>query len=59
MSLETCKGFFKANNLDDLEHVVLLHLSDNNSDEERFKKEIHEVVKVPVHIAEPGLKIKI
>lgn len=57
--LERVKDFFMANDLSKLEQVVLIHLSDNNSDAERFQKEIQEVVKVPVHIAEPGLKIQI
>lgn len=57
--LERVKQFFMVSDLSKLEQVVLLHLSNDNSDEARFQREIQEVVKVPVHIATPGLKIQI
>jgi phosphoribosyl 1,2-cyclic phosphodiesterase len=49
--LEHLKEFFKANDLCELQEVWLLHLSENNSDEEQFKREIQEIVGKPVYIA--------
>jgi phosphoribosyl 1,2-cyclic phosphodiesterase len=51
MSLETCKGFLRANDLSKVEAIYLLHLSDNNSDAERFKREIQELTGKEVYIA--------
>lgn len=42
-SLENVKEFLKANDLSKLEEIWLLHLSDNNSNEAQFKKEIQEL----------------
>jgi phosphoribosyl 1,2-cyclic phosphodiesterase len=42
-SLEHVKGFLKANDLSKVQEIWLLHLSDNNSDEARFKREIQEL----------------
>lgn len=41
-SLENVKDFLKANDLSKVEEIWLLHLSDTNSDAERFKREIAE-----------------
>lgn len=49
-SLENVKTFLKANDLSRLEEVWLIHLSDRNSNAEQFKKEIAEIVAVPVYI---------
>lgn len=42
-SLENVKDFFLANDLSKVQEIWLLHLSDSNSDEELFKKEIMQV----------------
>lgn len=42
-SLENVKKFLLANDLSKVEAIFLLHLSDNNSDSERFKREIQEI----------------
>jgi len=52
MSLETVKGFLRANDLSKVRQIWLLHLSDNNSDAERFKREIQELTGKEVYIAE-------
>lgn len=57
MSLETCKEFFKANDLSKTRSIVLLHLSDSNSDAKQFKDEIYSLTNKPTYIAEKGLEI--
>jgi len=57
MSLQTAKRMLQANDLSGVMNVVLIHLSDTNSDAKRFKKEVTSVTGKPVHIAETGMKI--
>ncbi|MEG0907023.1 MAG: MBL fold metallo-hydrolase [Cellulosilyticaceae bacterium] len=59
MSLDTCKEFLKANDLSKTRNIVLLHLSDSNSNEEQFQREIHELTKKTTYIADKGLEIDI
>lgn len=49
--LKNVKTFIKSNDTSELEEVWLLHLSDNNSDERQFKKEIQAITGTPVYIA--------
>jgi phosphoribosyl 1,2-cyclic phosphodiesterase len=51
MSLETAKDFLRANDLSKVEAVYLLHLSDENSQAERFKREIQELTGKEVYVA--------
>jgi len=51
MSLETCKEFLKANDLSRVQEIWLIHMSDSNSDAERFLKEIKELTGKVVNIA--------
>ena len=50
-SLENVKEFLKANDLSKVQAIHLMHLSDNNSDEARFKREIQILTGKPVYIA--------
>lgn len=50
-SLENVKEFLQANDLSKVQEIHLLHLSDNNSDEHRFKQEIQELTGKMVYIA--------
>jgi phosphoribosyl 1,2-cyclic phosphodiesterase len=50
-SLENIKEFLKANDLSRVQEIWLLHLSDGNSDAERFKREVMEITGKPVYIA--------
>jgi len=50
-SLDNGKKFLLANDLSKVEAIFLLHLSDNNSDCERFKREVMELTGKPTYIA--------
>jgi phosphoribosyl 1,2-cyclic phosphodiesterase len=50
-SLENVKRFLQANDLSKVQEIWLLHLSDVNSDEARFKREIQELTGKMVFIA--------
>lgn len=50
-SLENVKGFLRSNDLSKIQEIWLIHLSDGNSDAERFRKEIMELTGKIVYIA--------
>lgn len=50
-SLENVKNFLKANDLSKIQEIWLLHMSDGNSDEDRFKREIQELTGKMVFVA--------
>lgn len=49
-SLERLLKFLKANDLSRTKEIHLVHLSDNNSNEERFKREVQRLTGVEVYI---------
>lgn len=49
-SLENIKKFLLANGLSRVQEIWLLHLSDGNSDAERFKREIQSLTGKPTYI---------
>lgn len=51
MSLQTAIGFFRANDMSRVQGIWLLHLSDNNSDAERFRSIVERETGVPVLVA--------
>jgi phosphoribosyl 1,2-cyclic phosphodiesterase len=53
-SLENVKEFLRANDLSRMQEIHLLHLSDTNSDEELFKREIQALTGKPVYVAQRG-----
>ena len=57
MSLETCKDYLSRNDLSKTRNIVLIHLSDSNSNAEEFKHEVHESTGKDTYIAEKGLEI--
>ena len=59
MSLDTCREALLANDLSKVNNIILLHLSDTNSNEEEFKSEIHAATGKKVHIAKKNLVINI
>ena len=54
MELETTKEIIRVSDKSNLDDVILVHLSDNNSDEQRFRNEIQSVAGVPTYIADAG-----
>jgi phosphoribosyl 1,2-cyclic phosphodiesterase len=57
MNLETCKKMLKANNLSQVNNIVLIHLSDGNSDAEDFQKQVTELTGKTVYVADAGMII--
>jgi phosphoribosyl 1,2-cyclic phosphodiesterase len=53
-SIDNVKQFLLANDLSKLREVHLIHLSESNSDAERFKKEVSEITGKPTYISEQG-----
>lgn len=51
MSLDTCKKTLSANDLSRVNNIVLIHLSDGNSDAKRFQREVQEQTGKVVHVA--------
>jgi phosphoribosyl 1,2-cyclic phosphodiesterase len=50
MGLDVVKEFFRVNDLSRVEQIYLLHLSDNNSDAEMFKRQIQEISGKSVYV---------
>ena len=59
MELSTCIDTIKSNDLSKLNKVLLLHLSDSNSDEELFVRTVEESVNVRTLAANKGLNINL
>ncbi len=57
MSLQNCKETLLANDLTNVNNIVLIHLSDRNSDAKRFQKEIQQATGKMVYVADAGMAI--
>jgi len=57
MELSVLLGILKANDLTQVNKIVLIHLSDGNSDAVLFQKTVTEATGKNVFVAEPGLNI--
>lgn len=57
MEINTALNFVKNNDNDDLREVVLMHLSQENADPEKFLKMAKSATNKPVYIAHKGLEI--
>jgi len=59
MSLETCVDMLRANDLTKVNNIVLIHLSDRNSDAVMFQSKIQQCTGKSVTIADVGTIIKL
>ena len=57
-TLEFLKETVSSGKNEDLQNVVLIHLSDKNSNEKEFAEKVLEVVKCPVYVADKGIEIE-
>lgn len=57
MSLKTCKMFLAANDLKRCRNILLIHLSDSNSNAVQFQKEVAECTGKNVVIASKGISV--
>jgi phosphoribosyl 1,2-cyclic phosphodiesterase len=56
-SLANCKDMLAANDLSKVNNIVLIHLSDSNSNEIQFQKEVAELTGKNVTVANNGMEI--
>lgn len=56
-SLEHVKQFLQANVTSDTRKIVLIHLSDDNSDASRMQREVDELTGAETVVADPGMEI--
>lgn len=59
MSIQTCKELLKANDLKEAQNIVLIHLSDSNSNAENFKQQVQALTGLPTTIADKGVTIEL
>jgi phosphoribosyl 1,2-cyclic phosphodiesterase len=57
MSIQTCIEALQANDLSRVNNIVLIHLSDSNSNAKQFKEKTEAATGKKVHIASSGLNI--
>lgn len=57
MSIDTCLGLLANNDLTAVNNIVLIHLSDGNSDAADFKRQVEECTGKTVHVASKGMNI--
>lgn len=57
MSIDTTLEALRANDLSRVNNIILLHLSADNADPERFKEAVHQATGKTVYVASPGLEI--
>lgn len=58
MNLDTCIKTLKANDLSQVNNILLIHLSDTNSDEKVFQKKVEEATGSMVKVAFNGMQIE-
>jgi phosphoribosyl 1,2-cyclic phosphodiesterase len=52
MSIDTCIDLLRANDLRNVNNIVLIHLSNDNSDAESFRKRVQQATGKTVHVAD-------
>ena len=59
MSIDTAKEILKRNDLSDVDNIILIHLSDGNSNEARFIREVTEQTGKRVFAADKGIEVEL
>jgi phosphoribosyl 1,2-cyclic phosphodiesterase len=59
LELKTTKAILQANDLSSVRSIILIHLSDRNSDQARFVQEIKALTGIPVYAASKGLELSL
>ena len=60
MSIETACDFVKTNNSDDLQNVIMCHLSKDNAEPDLFIKKMQKVApQANVYVARKGLEVEL
>lgn len=59
MEIKTTENILLSSNLDSVNEIVLIHLSNNNSDAEQFKQRIMQKTGKPVIIATRGVTVEV
>lgn len=59
LSLENAIGMLKANDLTNVNEIILIHLSNNNSDVGEFRRRVMSATGKPVYVAEKGLEVEV
>jgi ribonuclease BN (tRNA processing enzyme) len=59
MSIETCKKTLQANDLSKVQNIILIHLSDGNSNAAEFKKDVAGATGKKVTVADTGLVMEL
>jgi len=57
--LENVKDFLRATDLKEVKEIVLIHLSDGNSNSAEFKTDIEKLTGKPTYIADKGLTLEL
>lgn len=59
LSIQKCLKFLEKNDLSNTHSITLIHLSDSNSDQYKFRNDVIELTGKPTYIAEKGLEINL
>ena len=57
LSIDTCIGALRANDLSNVQNIVLIHLSNDHSNAADFKTRVENETGIPTTIAEKGVVI--
>lgn len=57
LSLDTCISTLQANDLSKVENIILIHLSNDNSNAEQFKSRVEKATGIPTVIADTGVVV--
>ena len=59
LELDMCKEILATTDLSKVENIVLIHISDNNADEQLFVSEVERATGKVVYAARKGLTINV